>query len=454
MQSLVNLSNHLIKPRNHASCWFVQNFNSWVKAIRNAPSPHEALGIYCQMQRQSIRFDSFSMLLTLKSCTQLKSNAVIQHLHAHILKLGFRSDLYVASALLNAHSTASLEDACVLFDEMPDKNTVTWNTMISGYLRSGDVKRARLVFEEMPLRDIASFSAMISGYVQNGNHKHALLLFRSMVMNENEGIRPDGGIAVSVLSSCARMGTHGLLLGKSVHGFVVKNHWELNVELGTTLVDMYAKCRSLKGAARVFELMQVRSVMSWTALICGSAQHGCSRAAFSLFGKMQQAGVRPSERTFTGILSACMHKGLVEEGRKYFKLMEESGMEPTIQHYGCIVHLYCKAGLLEEAYEVIKKMRHEPDIYVCESFLSACMKHKRYEMAERVAEQAMKMVKPRNDDRLYSLISDLYALGGKWDDADRVRNFMVKQNARTVKGSRFVRTDSRMLTFHLSLGNP
>ncbi|PQP97571.1 pentatricopeptide repeat-containing protein [Prunus yedoensis var. nudiflora] len=198
------------------------------------------------------------MLLTLKSCTQLKNDAVIQHLHAHILKLGFRSDLYVGTALLNAHSIASLEDACVLFDEMPDKNTVTWNIMISGYLRSGDVKRARLVFEEMPLRDIASFSAMISGYVQNGNHKHALLLFRSMVMNENEGLRPDGGIAVSVLSSCAHMGTHGLLLGKSVHGFMVKNHWELNVELGTTLVDMYAKCRSLKGAARVFELMQER----------------------------------------------------------------------------------------------------------------------------------------------------------------------------------------------------
>ncbi|KAM1792309.1 hypothetical protein PS1_036362 [Malus domestica] len=185
---------------------------------------------------------------------------------------------------------------------MPEKDTVTWNTMISGYLRSGDVKRARLVFEEMPVRDIAPWSAMIIGYAQNGNHKRALLLFWSM-------------------------------------------HWEFNVGIGTTSVDMYAKCRCLKGARKVFVLMQDRSVVSWNALICGSAQRGFSRVALSLFEEMQQAGVRPNEVTFTGILRACKHKGLIEEGRKYFKLVDESGLEPTIQHYGCMVDLYGKAGL-------------------------------------------------------------------------------------------------------------
>lgn len=125
------------------------------------------------------------------------------------------------------------------------------------------------------------------------------------------------------------MGSFGLLEGKSVHGYMVKKQWEFNVELCTTSVDMYAKCRCLKGARKVFVLMQDRSVVLWNALICGSAQRGFSRVALSLFEEMQQAGVRPNEVTFTGILRTCKHKGLIEEGQKYFKLVEESGLEPT-----------------------------------------------------------------------------------------------------------------------------
>ncbi|XP_021822140.1 pentatricopeptide repeat-containing protein At5g66520-like [Prunus avium] len=439
MQSIVvSLSSHLIRPTNHAFYFFFKSINSWASAIRNASPPQKALHIYSQMHRESIPFDSFSMLYTLKSCTQLRNQEIIQHLHAHIMKLGFGNHVYVATSLLHAYVVVSFVDACVLFDEMPEKNTVTWNTMIAGYSRSGDVEKARLVFEEMPLRDVASWSALITAYVNNGNQECGLSVFRDMVMDG--GIKPDQVTAGSVLSGCAHLGHLGLLVGKSVHGFMVKNGWELNVEIGTVLVDMYAKCGFLKGAAGVFELMQERNVMSWTALICGSAQHGYSKAALSLFEMMQKAGVRPNELTFTGILSACVHTGLVEEGRKYFKLIEESGLEPQIHHYGCMVDLYGKAGLLEEAYEVIKNMRFEPNVVVWSAFLCACKEHKQFEMAERVVEQVMKMVKPDNDGGVYSLISDLYALGGKWDDAERVRNLMVSQHVRKARGSSFVRS--------------
>lgn len=336
-----------------------------------------------------------------------------------------------------------------MFDEMPEKNTVTWNTMISGYSRSGDVERARLVFEEMPLRNVASWGAMIAAYVNSGKHELGLSLFRDMVMDG--GLKPDQVTAVSVLSGCAHMGSVGLLVGKSVHGFMVKKRWELNAELGTVLIGMYAKCGFLKGATQVFESMQEKNVMAWTALICGSAQHGYSKEASSLFEKMQNAGVRPNELTFTGVLSACVHTGLVEEGRKYFKLIEESGLELRIQHYGCMVDLYGKAGLLEEAYDVIKNMRLEPNVAVWGAFLSACKEHKQFEMAERVVEQVLKMVKPENDGGVYSLIADLYVLGGKWDDAERVRNLMVNHNVRKVRASSFVQVDSREKQFYMPL---
>lgn len=205
--------------------------NSWSLAIKNASSPEKALHLYTQMQRTSIPFDSFSILFTLKSCTQLQNPTLFHHLHAHLLKLGFNSHVYVATSLLNAYSAASFSDACYLFDEMPVRNTVTWNTMITGYSRSGRCEKARLVFEEMPLRNVASWNAMIAGYINSGHWDKGLMLFREMLVNEK--LMPDKGTLCSILMGCGHMGSTGLLLGKSLHGFATKNGLELNMELGT-----------------------------------------------------------------------------------------------------------------------------------------------------------------------------------------------------------------------------
>lgn len=340
--------------------------------------------------------------------------------------------------MLHAYVVTAFESACLLFDEIPERNTVTWNMMISGYSRTGDVDRARAVFEEMPLRDVASWSAMIAAYVNSGNPNRGLALFRDMMARETS--KTDKVILGSVLSGCAHMGSLGVLVGKSAHGFITKNGWELNVELGTVLVDMYAKCGYMKNARQVFELMPERNVVTWTALICGSAQNGFSKEALTLFETMQTAGVRPNELTLTGILSACMHTGLVDEGRKYFKMIEELGLEPRIQHYGCMVDILGKAGRLDEAYEIIRTMRLEPNAVVWGSFLSACREHEQFEMAEKVIDQVLKMVKPENDGGVYSLISDLYVLGEQWDKAQRLRKLMGEENVRKARGSSFIRS--------------
>ncbi|XP_031282694.1 pentatricopeptide repeat-containing protein At5g66520-like [Pistacia vera] len=427
-----------LKPRiKHPISHFIKHFNSWALAIKNAHSPNEALHFYSQMHRQSPSFDSFSILFTLKSCTHLRNLNVIHHLHSHVLKLGFISHVYVATSLLHAYVVTSFGLGCKLFDEMPEKNVVTWNTMITGYSKSGNVDKARGVFDLMPLRAVSSWSAMIAAYMNDGDYDRGLALFREMM--RNEGLKPDQVTVGSVLSGCAHLGSVGLLIGKSVHVVTVKNGWELNVDIGTILVDMYAKCGFLNYAIMVFELMKERNVMAWTALICGSAQHGFGKEALCLFEMMQKNGVRPNEMTFTGILSACAHTGLVEDGRKHFKIIEEYGLEPRIQHYGCMVDLFGKAGLLEEAYEVIRTMRFEPNVVIWGSFLAACKEHKKFDMAERVIEQVLRMVKPENDGGVFTLICDLYVLNEKWDDAERVRKLMLNKNVRKARGSSFTK---------------
>lgn len=98
-----------------------------------------------------------------------------------------------------------------------------------------------------------------------------------------EGLYPDEVTAGAVLSGCALMGFRGLLEGKSVHRFVAKNGWQLKVQLGTILLDMYAKCGSISSALQMFDLMQERNVMTWTVLICGMARLGNGTEALSMF---------------------------------------------------------------------------------------------------------------------------------------------------------------------------
>lgn len=418
---------------------FVRRWSSWALSIKKASSssPTKALYLYSKMHRNGVPFDSFCILFTLKSSTHLHSLPIMQQLHTHIIKLGFISQIHVANCLLNGYVLLSFIHACVLFDEMPQRHTVTWNTMILGYSRLGDMNKARDLFEEMPQRDSVSWSSVISGYTKVGSYMQSLCFFRRMLFVE--GTKPDQVTCGAVLSGCAHMGSFGLLGGRSVHGFIVKNGWDLNVEIGTALVNMYAKGGVLRNAAMVFELMDERDVMAWTVMICGVARCGFNKEALAVFEKMQMLGIEPNELTFTGVLNACARGGFVEEGRRYFKMIEECGLEPRVQHYACLVYLIGKSGNLEEAYEIIKTMRVEPNVVVLGSFLSACKEHMQYEIAERVIEQVLKMANPENDRGLYNLIADLYVIGEKLEEAERLKKSMVNEHVKQAKGLNFDR---------------
>ncbi|KAH6764788.1 hypothetical protein C2S52_013760 [Perilla frutescens var. hirtella] len=383
-------------------------------------------------------FDSFSLLWALKSCSH--SLPLTRHLHAHLLKLGFSAHLYVATCLLSIYASSSsttvFSDARILFDEMPSRNSVTWNVMITGYSRQGNVKAARFLFDTMPHPSLSSWSAMVAAYIHNSLWNHALALFRQMRLT------PDQLTLGPILAGCGRLGSVGLPLGKSIHAFAVKNNWSLNVELGTCLVDMYAKCGLFMNARLIFHMIDIndRNVVAWTAFICGAAQHGHALEALHVFEKMREAGANPNELTFTGILTACAQAGLVDEGRRYFRMLSHYGLRPRIQHYGCMVDLFGKAGLLSDAYELINTMPYQPNAVVWGSFLSSCKLHRQFEMADRVIHEVMSVIKPENDGGIYSIISDLHLLCGRISEAERLRDLMLAQNVRKLRASTFITT--------------
>ncbi|CAL1397901.1 unnamed protein product [Linum trigynum] len=377
--------------RRHHRCLVTgepfSEFGSLAAATKQASSSsaRDGLGIYCKMHRRcSFNLDRYDLLFALKSATSVKDPLIVRQFHAHVFRLGFGGDVYIATSLLSAYVATSIRDARLLFDEMPDRDTFTWNVMITGYARSGDVDKAQDVFEEMPQRSVVSWSAMLTAYAHSRRWVEGLSLFRVMTMAGKDGplIKPNAITLSIVLLCCSLMGSPGSLLGRSVHGYLLKT----NVEKDSALVNMYAKCGVYKYACLVYSAMKRKDVIAWTALIFGAARHGYSEEALSVFETMKEESVRPDELTFTGVLVACARTGMVGMGRRYFNLIKEYGLELQIQHYGCMVDMYCRAGLVEEAHDILQRMNLEPEAAIWRSFLSACKEHNRFDIVEKVME--------------------------------------------------------------------
>ncbi|PQM36367.1 pentatricopeptide repeat-containing protein [Prunus yedoensis var. nudiflora] len=185
------------------------------------------------------------------------------------------------------------------------------------YLKCGDADFAYKVFNEMPVRNVVSWNSMISGLAHQGKFKEALDVFREM---QRIGLEPDDVTLVGVLNSCANLGV--LELGEWVHAYVDRNQIEADGFIGNALVDMYAKCGSIDQAFKVFQGMKRRDVYSYTAMIVGLAMHGEVEMALDIFAEMPRMGIEPDEVTFIGVLAACSHGGLVAEGQNILEICQ------------------------------------------------------------------------------------------------------------------------------------
>lgn len=323
-----------------------------------------------------------------------------------------------------------------VFDEITQPDLASWNSIINANAKAGFIDVARGLFDAMPEKNVISWSCMINGYVGCGGYKEALALFRQMQKLEATDVKPNEFTMSSVLSACGRLGA--LEHGKWVHAYIDKCKMEIDVVLGTALIDMYAKCGSLERAKWVFDIMGPnKDVMAWSTMISGLAIHGDAHECLQLFNEMNSYGVRPNAVTFIGVFCACVHGGLVSEGKKYFRRMEEEfGISPMIQHYGCIVDLYGRAGLIGEALKVVKSMPMEPDVLVWGALLSGSRMHGDIGTCEISLKKLIEL-DPTNSGA-YVLLSNVYAKMGKWSEVRQVRDLMEVRGIKKVPGCSLV----------------
>ncbi|KAK4767624.1 hypothetical protein SAY86_015374 [Trapa natans] len=451
--------------------------NTMIRAYSKSAFPIRAISIYNQMMGSNVAGDKFTFNFVLKACGRMlwcvKENVgaekmsvslKVGEVHCRIFMAGLNQDLHIQNSLLCLYAECGLLTAALhLFDEMtnrtitswnimisafdrvgdfaaadkllntmPDKNVVSWNTLITRHTRLGDVKTAKRVFDEMPERDAVSWNTMIAGYVQIRDYAGALILFNEMA---DVGIQATEITFTSILGACAETGA--LDMGKRIHELLKEKGHKIEEYVGVALVDMYAKCGDLSCARVVFDSLEMKPIGCWNAMIVGLAVHGHSKEALDLFDEMikrKQDEVMPNWITFTGVLTACSHRGLVEEGCRLFALMTEGyKIKPRIRHYGCMVDLYSRLGLFDEAYRVIKSMPFEANSVIWRTLLGACKVHGNVELGELSFWELARLGNLRDGE--YVLLSNTYANAERWDAVGRLRNQMITDQVHKIPGS-------------------
>ncbi|GLU11570.1 hypothetical protein SLE2022_283070 [Rubroshorea leprosula] len=440
------------------------NIRGWINLIgaysRCGYYP-EALSVFSEMQREGFRPNKFVIPSILKACGHGSDIETGVKIHTLILKHSFETDAFVISSLVDMYSKCGLvKRAKRVFDGMKEKDLVTLNAVLSGYTQSGLAKEALSLVEEMHLLglkpnvitwniliagfslkadetmvsrvfelmqvngvepDVVSWTSVISGFVQNFRNDVAFDCFKKMI---NLGLCPTPATISSLVAACASIAD--LKQGKEIHGYSVVIGVEDNVYVRSALVDMYAKCGFIREARTLFYKMSERNTVTWNSMIFGYANHGYCLEAIELFNLMEEERTKPDHLTFTAVLSACSHAGLIELGQNLFKLMQEKyGIRPRAEHYASLVDLLGRAGKVNEAYDIIKAMPVKPDLFVWGALLGACRTHGNMDLAEVAANHLVELEPGNAGNKL--LLSSLHADAGNWGSVVKLKKAMKKR---------------------------
>ncbi|KAJ7565225.1 hypothetical protein O6H91_02G053100 [Diphasiastrum complanatum] len=329
----------LAEARAVVDCLPNANAYSWnilIKAYCKNGLCRQAVECFYKMQRCGIAPTHVSFVSVLEACASMAALEEGKLIHAAAVKAGYEGHVVVGTALLNL------------------------------YGKCGSLEDARIVFRQMPNRDVVTWSAMITACAQNGHGKEALEWYNRM---EENGIRANQFTFVSALDACASLAA--LEQGQKIHTSVVLYGYERQAIVGTALVHMYGKCRRLEDARRVFDQLHQRDVVCWGAMITACAQNGHGKEALNLFSRMQSDGFKANHITYASALDACASLAALEKGQELHASIVDSGLEGETGIGNALVDMYGKCGNLKDARTVFSRMRHR-DLVSWNAMIGAC----------------------------------------------------------------------------------
>ena len=332
--------------------------------------------------------------------------------HTCALKMGVADDLFVTCALIDMYSKCgSIEDAQCVFDEMPEKTTVGWNSIIAGYALHGYSEKALRMFYEM----------------------------------RDSGVEMDHFTFSMVIRICTRLAS--LEHAKQAHASLVRHGFGLDIVANTALVDFYSKWGRMEDARHVFDKMPQKNVISWNALIAGYGNHGHGEEAIEMFEQMLREKMRPNHITFLAILSACSYSGLSERGWEYFKSMSrDHKIKPRAMHYACMIELLGQEGLLDEAFALIRSAPFKPTANMWAALLTACRVHENLELGKFAAQKLYGMEPEKLNN--YIVLLNIYNSSGNLKEAAAVVQTLRRKGLRMLPACSWIEVKKQPYFFH------
>ncbi|CAI0468915.1 unnamed protein product [Linum tenue] len=302
----------LFEKMNHSDTFI---WNVIIRGLARNGLFSEAVDFYRRMEREGIRMDYFTFPFVIKACGELMWLTEGQRVHARLIKVGLDSDIYVC------------------------------NFLVEMYFSVGCAELAEKVFEEMPQRDLVSWNSMVAGYLSAGDGFSSLGWFREMI---GSGKKPDRFGVISALGACSKESC--LKSGKEIHCLVIKNGIDLDVMVGTSLVDMYGKCGEVRSAEMVFHLIPLKNVAVWNSLINAYVVSGKSAESFACLRLMQEdQHMVPDAISLINVLPSCSQVGSLKECQSIHGYAFRKLLLPQVVLETSLVDAYGKCAAVRSA---------------------------------------------------------------------------------------------------------
>ncbi|XP_039122625.1 pentatricopeptide repeat-containing protein At5g04780, mitochondrial-like [Dioscorea cayenensis subsp. rotundata] len=372
---------------------------------------HLVLGLLRPFLDSGFRPDHFTVPALCKACGGgggVGLREIGMGLHCWAIKIGVLDVVFVSSSVLDMYAKfGRLDDACKVFELMPERDVVAWNAMITGFVRAGQ-------------------------FVES------LDLFRRLQL---ERMGMDWRVIPSVLNACGSTGE--LIRGKEVHGRVIRClMFDSDVVIGNALIDMYGKCGCLNDSQRVFACMGLKNEVTWSSMIACLGVHGKGEESLKLYEEMIKEGFKPNSITFTSVLSSCSHSRLLVDGRRVF----ESIREPSVEHFACMVDLFGRSGDIKQASRLIDKMPMKPSASVWGALLAGCVLHKNVVIGE-IAAHKLSELEPSNSSN-YVALCGIYDAVGMSDNVSKIRARMRELGISKTPGCSWIIINGKSHTFY------
>ncbi|XP_019435408.1 PREDICTED: pentatricopeptide repeat-containing protein At4g35130, chloroplastic [Lupinus angustifolius] len=394
---------------------YLRNVVAWNAMIGGYTLNGQPLQAFSSLKKMlkddNLDVDNVTLINLLPSCAQLGAVLQGKSVHGLAIRKGFLPHPVLETSLLDMYGEFGiLKFAELIFNQMVDKNLITWNAMIALYVQNGWNEKALKLFEEL-----------LSGY-----------------------LKPDTVTISSILPAYAKLAS--LRECRQIHGYVMKLNYHSNLFVSNSLIHMYASSGDLVTARTLFDQMSSRDIISWNTIIMAYAIHGMGRMSMELFSEMKERGFQPNGSTFVSLLTSSSNSGMVNEGWAYYNLMKQDyGIEPQIEHYGCMLDLIGRTGNLDQAMSFIEEMPLLPTARIWGSLLNACRNKGNIELAELAAERIMSI---RHDNTgCYVLLCNLYAEAGRWENSEHIKSIMKKAGIEKTLACSTVQTKFRLHRF-------